>query len=229
MTKFSDDRRIPTTGSYLRVESSAEGRIRFEDALRQISAGGMVIVTDDVGREDEGDLIAAASLITEQSVAFMVRHTTGILCVAITGEDADRLRLPPMIASNEDPNGTSYTVSCDARAAGTGVSASDRLMTFRLLADPESSADDLRRPGHVFPLRAHPEGLLGRRGHTEAAVDLVSRAGLLQAGVLGELVNDDGSMMRGDALMRFGADHGIPVVSIENLVACLHPVTNEAA
>lgn len=192
---------------------------RVDAAIAHIAAGGMVVVADNADRENEGDLIGAASAISEADVAFLVNHTTGILCVAVEAQRAEALGLPPMVASNEDPNATAYTVSCDARACGTGVSAADRLKTFRLLADPAGQAGDLRRPGHVFPLRARAGGVLERGGHTEATVDLVRLAGLFPAGVLGELVNTDGTMMRGTQLTDFAERHGLPFVTVEELIA----------
>lgn len=201
---------------------SPEAQARVAEAIRQIALGRPVVVADDADRENEGDLIGAADAMGEPEVAFMVRHTTGILCVAIEGARADALALPPMTGTNEDPNATAYTITCDARATGTGVSAADRLRTFRTLADPAAAASDLRRPGHVFPLRARPGGVLERPGHTEAAVDLARLAGRFAAGVLGELVNDDGSMMRGPQLTDFAARHGLVFVTVAELIAWRH-------
>lgn len=192
---------------------------RVHRAIESISRGGLVVVADDEDRENEGDLIGAAELMTEEAVAFMVRYSTGILCVAIDNETANRLALPPMVGTNEDPNGTAYTVSCDATASGTGVSARDRLLTMKVLASPTSVQENLRRPGHVFPLRRHPDGVLGRNGHTEAASDLVLAAGCSGAAVLSELVNDDGSMMTGATLAVFCDQNKLPFLTIKNIVA----------
>jgi 3,4-dihydroxy 2-butanone 4-phosphate synthase/GTP cyclohydrolase II len=191
----------------------------IETALAAIAAGGMVVVVDDENRENEGDLVLAAALATPESIAFMVRHTSGVLCAPLAGADLDRLRLPPMTAVNEDPKGTAYTVSVDA-ASGvtTGISAADRAETVRALADPRTGPDDLTRPGHLFPLRAHPSGVLGRAGHTEAAVDLTRLAGLRPAGVIAEIVNDDGSMARLPQLLEFAETHALPIISIADLI-----------
>lgn len=192
---------------------------RVDAAILNIAKGGLVVVADDASRENEGDLIGAAAAMSAADVAFMVNHTTGILCVAIEAQRAEAMGLPPMVASNEDPNATAYTISCDALACGTGVSAADRLLTFRTLADPAARAGDLRRPGHVFPLRARAGGVLERPGHTEATVDLVRLAGLFPAGVLGELINPDGSMMTGTQLTDFATAHGLPFLTVEELIA----------
>lgn len=192
---------------------------RIRAAIDRIAQGGMVIVTDHEGREDEGDLIAAAALIRPEDVAFMVRHTTGILCVAMEDTRCEALALPPMTALNQDPNATAYTISCDAVDCGTGVSASDRARTFRVLAAERPDPSLLRRPGHIFPLRARRGGVLARPGHTEAAHDLAALAGLPAVGVLAELVNDDGTMMRGAALEAFAKAHDLLRISIDELAA----------
>ncbi|WP_159840476.1 bifunctional 3,4-dihydroxy-2-butanone-4-phosphate synthase/GTP cyclohydrolase II [Nocardia sp. CY41] len=188
-------------------------------AVAAIASGGMALVVDDEDRENEGDLVLAAEMATSQNIGFLVRHTSGVLCVPMAGEDLDRLELPPMTAVNQDPKGTAYTVSVDAAAGvGTGISAADRAHTMRLLADPTATPRDLTRPGHVFPLRAHPRGVLGRRGHTEAAVDLARMAGLRPAGVIAEVVREDGSMARLPELLTMARVHGIPIISIADLV-----------
>ncbi|TQM33535.1 bifunctional 3,4-dihydroxy-2-butanone-4-phosphate synthase/GTP cyclohydrolase II [Nocardia bhagyanarayanae] len=190
-----------------------------ETAIAAIAAGGMAVVVDDEDRENEGDLILAAELATTESIAFLVRHTSGVLCAPMAGPDLDRLLLPPMTAVNEDPKGTAYTVSVDAaHGVSTGISAADRAHTLRLLADPRTRANDLTRPGHVFPLRAHPSGVLGRPGHTEAAVDLARLAGLRPAGVIAEVVRDDGAMARLPELREFARAHGLPIISIADLI-----------
>lgn len=190
---------------------------RVRAAIDRIAQGGMVIVTDHEGREDEGDLIAAAALIQPQDVAFMVRHTTGILCVAMDAARCEALALPPMTEVNQDPNATAYTISCDAADCGTGVSAGDRARTFRVLAAERPDPLLLRRPGHVFPLRARAGGVLARPGHTEAAHDMAALADLPAVGVLAELINDDGTMMRGAALDAFAETHGLLRISIDEL------------
>jgi 3,4-dihydroxy 2-butanone 4-phosphate synthase/GTP cyclohydrolase II len=192
----------------------------IEKAVAEIAAGRPVIVVDDEDRENEGDLIFAAELATPELMAFMVRYTSGFVCAPLTEDDADRLELPPMYHTNQDRRGTAYTVTVDAReGVGTGISAADRAHTIRLLADPATVAGDLSRPGHVVPLRAKRGGVLRRPGHTEATIDLVTMAGLRPAGVLCEMVNDDGTMMRLPDLEKFAAEHGLALISIADLVA----------
>lgn len=188
-------------------------------AIEQIRAGRPVVVVDDEDRENEGDLIFAASAATTELVAFMIRHTSGYICVGMTGLDLDRLGLPPMTAVNEDRKGTAYAVSVDARdVESTGISARDRAHTMRVLADSATEPRDLTRPGHVMPLRAVEGGVLRRPGHTEAAVDLARLAGLSPAGALCEMVNDDGSMMRADQCRDFCDTHGLVMISIADLI-----------
>lgn len=193
---------------------------RIERAVAEIAAGRPVVVVDDANRENEGDLIFAAELATPALVAFMVRYTSGYICTALTEGECDRLDLPPMHHTNQDRRGTAYTVTVDAReGVSTGISAADRAHTIRLLADPDTGPEDLARPGHVVPLRAREGGVLRRPGHTEAAIDLTRLAGLRPAGVLCELVNDDGTMMRGPDLERFCAEHSLLLVTIADLIA----------
>jgi 3,4-dihydroxy 2-butanone 4-phosphate synthase / GTP cyclohydrolase II len=191
----------------------------IELAIKTLAEGKPVVVVDDEGRENEGDLIFAASTATAEQTAFMVRHTSGFICVGMTGADLDRLHLPPMTTVNEDRKGTAYSVTVDAKAVlSTGISAADRATTIRVLADAATTSEDLTRPGHVMPLRAVPGGVLRRPGHTEAAVDLVRMAGLPAAGALCELVNDDGTMMDAPACREFCDKHGLPLVSIADLI-----------
>jgi len=201
----------------------AAGDHRFgtiEQAIADVAAGKAVVVVDDADRENEGDLIFGAEMATPELVAFMVRHTSGFICAPLEDADADRLELPPMFHTNQDARGTAYTVTVDARAGvSTGISAADRAHTIRLLADPATHSTDLSRPGHVVPLRARPGGVLRRTGHTEAAVDLARLAGLRPAGVLCEIVNDDGTMARLADLVPFAREHGLTLVSIADLVA----------
>lgn len=187
-------------------------------AVAALAAGRMVVVTDDADREDEGDLVVAADAVTPAQLGFIVRHTTGIVCAPMAGERADTLGLPPMVDANGDPHGTAFTVTVDHVATGTGVSAADRARTIAALADPATRGDDVRRPGHVFPLRARDGGVLVRAGHTEAAVDLLRLAGRTPVGVIGEIVDDEGGMRRGAGLVRFAAEHDLPVVAISDLV-----------
>ena len=188
-------------------------------AIEALAQGRAIVVIDDEDRENEGDLIFAASKATPDLVAFMIRHTSGYICVGMTGKLLDRLALPPMTAVNEDRKGTAYAVSVDARdVEGTGISAVDRAHTIRVLADSATEPFELTRPGHVMPLRAVPGGVLRRPGHTEAAVDLSNLAGLTPAGALCELVNDDGTMMRAPECRKFADEHGLVMISIADLI-----------
>jgi len=192
----------------------------IDQAVADIAAGKAVIVVDDEDRENEGDLIFAAELATPEMVAFMVRYTSGYICAPLAAEECDRLELPPMYHTNQDRRGTAYAVTVDAREGiSTGISAADRTRTIRLLASPDTKPVDLARPGHVVPLRAKPGGVLRRPGHTEAAVDLATMAGLRPAGVLCEMVNDDGTMKRLPDLETFAAEHGLTLISIAVLIA----------
>lgn len=202
-------------GEPLRLDS-------VENAVAEIKRGRPVIVIDDEDRENEGDLIFAAELVTPDLVAFMVRYTSGYICVPITEAEADRLELPPMSAINQDRRGTAYTVTVDAReGVTTGVSASDRARTIALLADPDTTAADLSRPGHIVPLRARDGGVLRRPGHTEAAVDLAVMAGLKPAGVVCEVVSEKNpsEMARGEELREFADQHELAMISIADLVS----------
>jgi len=193
-----------------------------ERALADVAAGRAVVVVDDEDRENEGDLIFAAEMATPELVSFMVRYSSGYICVPLTEDDCDRLDLPPMHRVNQDKRGTAYTVAVDAREGiSTGISATDRAVTMRLLADAASDATDFTRPGHVVPLRAKPGGVLRRTGHTEAAVDLARMAGLRPAGVLCEIVSqkDEGDMARLPELRSFCDEHGLALISIADLVA----------
>ena len=194
----------------------------IERAVADIAAGRPVVVVDDEDRENEGDLIFAAEHATAELMAFMVRHTSGYVCVPMTEEHADRLDLPPMYHTNQDRRGTAYAVAVDAReGVGTGISAADRAHTIRLLAAAGTRPSDLARPGHVVPLRAKAGGVRRRPGHTEAAVDLAVLAGLRPVAVLCELVNDDGTMKRRPDLEAFAAEHRLALVTIADLVAYL--------
>ncbi|MCU0266157.1 MAG: bifunctional 3,4-dihydroxy-2-butanone-4-phosphate synthase/GTP cyclohydrolase II [Actinomycetia bacterium] len=202
-------------------ESQAGVRLdRVEDAIEAIRAGRAVVVVDDEDRENEGDLVFAASKATPELVGFMIRHTSGVVCVPMEAWELDRLKLPPMTFVNEDRKGTAYAVSVDARhGITTGISAADRARTIRVLVDSATEPFELTRPGHVFPLRALDGGVLRRAGHTEAAVDLARLAGLTPAGAICEIVHDDGSMMRAPDLRRFADEHGLLMISIADLVA----------
>ncbi|TDQ01161.1 bifunctional 3,4-dihydroxy-2-butanone-4-phosphate synthase/GTP cyclohydrolase II [Labedaea rhizosphaerae] len=194
----------------------------IEAAIADIAAGRPIIVVDDEERENEGDLIFAAEKATPELLAFMVRYTSGYVCVPLTEADCDRLDLPPMFHTNQDVRGTAYTVTVDAReGVSTGISAADRCHTIRLLADAKSTAADFTRPGHVVPLRAKEGGVLRRPGHTEAAVDLARLAGLRPAGVLCEIVSqkEDADMARREELEVFAAEHDLKIITIADLIA----------
>ncbi len=191
-----------------------------EHAITDIALGRPVIVVDDEDRENEGDIIFAASAATPELMAFTIRYSSGVICVPMTGDELDRLKLPPMTAVNEDRKGTAYAVSVDARdGVDTGISAADRARTVKLLATEATQPGDLTRPGHVFPLRAVDGGVLVRPGHTEAAVDLARLAGLPPVGAICEVVNDDGTMARLPELVAFAREHGLSIISIEDLIA----------
>ncbi len=187
-------------------------------AVAALAAGSMVVVSDDADREDEGDLVLSAARVTAEQVAFLVRHTTGILCAPMAAERTDRLQLPAMVEDNTDVHGTAFTVTVDHVDVGTGVSAADRARTLRALADPGLQPDQLRRPGHVFPLRARDGGVLVRAGHTEAAVDLMRLSGNESVAVIGEIVAEDGSMARGRELRAFAEEHDLPMLAVADLV-----------
>jgi 3,4-dihydroxy 2-butanone 4-phosphate synthase / GTP cyclohydrolase II len=192
----------------------------IDEAIAAVGRGEMVLVIDDERRENEGDLIVAAEKATPEHVAFMVRYTSGLICLPVVGERLDELGLPLMVMENTDSHKTAFTVSIDyAHGTSTGISAADRAATIRAVADRTNHAADFHRPGHVFPLRYQPGGVLVRPGHTEAAVDLAVMAGLFPAGALCEVVNDDGTMAKGDQLHAFAERHMIPVVTIADLVA----------
>jgi 3,4-dihydroxy 2-butanone 4-phosphate synthase/GTP cyclohydrolase II len=193
---------------------------RVAEAIRAFERGEMLVVTDDDDRENEGDLIVAASLVSPEQMAFMVRHTSGIVCAPMTRETARRLRLDPMVADNDAPLSTAFTISVDYRhGLTTGISAEERCSTVRALANSNAGAADFARPGHVFPLVAREGGVLMRSGHTEAAVDLCRLAGQPEVGVISELVNDDGTVKRGAEVASFAAEHGLKMVSVADLIA----------
>jgi len=194
----------------------------IDEALEALRAGRPVLVADDENRENEGDVILSAQLATPEVIAWTVRYTSGYLCAPMPQEWADRLDLAPMVARNEDARGTAYTVSVDAaEGVTTGISASDRARTVNVLADPESTPSSVIRPGHILPLRAVPGGVRQRAGHTEAAVDLMKLAGLSPVGVIGEVLAEDGEMMRLPGLIELGKRESIPVITIEALAAYL--------
>jgi 3,4-dihydroxy-2-butanone 4-phosphate synthase/GTP cyclohydrolase II len=192
----------------------------IDQAIREIRAGRMVVVVDDEDRENEGDLTMAAEMVTSEAINFMATEGRGLVCLAMTAERLDRLQVGPMVTDNGALGGTAFAVSIDARGKGmtTGISAHERARTIEVAIGPKSQPDDLARPGHVFPLRARSGGVLERRGHTEAAVDLARLAGCVPAGVICEVVNDDGTMARVPDLVRFCRKHGLTMITIADLV-----------
>jgi len=190
-----------------------------EQAIAEIAAGRAIVVVDDASRENEGDIVFAASKATPELLAFTIRHVRGLICVPMLGEDLDRLQLPPMTSDNQEHMGTAFTISVDARdGITTGISAADRARTIRTLVDSATEPYEIVRPGHVFPLRYADGGVLRRAGHTEAAVDLARLAGLTPAGVVAEIFNDDGTMARLPQLRAFADEHGLPLISIAQLI-----------
>ncbi len=195
---------------------------KVEDAIRDVADGKLVIVADDEDRENEGDLVCAAAAASPENINFMTKHARGLICVALTRERADELNLGLMTEYNTDPQGTAFTISVDAHrkyGVTTGISAYDRAKTIEVLIDPTTGPDDLRRPGHVFPLRAVPGGVLRRVGQTEASVDLARLAGFQPAGVICEILNPDGTMARRPELEVFAAEHGLSFITVADLVA----------
>ena len=193
---------------------------RVEAAIAAFARGEIIVVTDDDDRENEGDLFVAASLCTSDKMAFIIRNTSGIVCAPLSADEARRLHLDPMVAANDAPLGTAFTVSVDVRhGLTTGISAEERTNTVRALANGNSGAVDFVRPGHVFPLVAKEGGVLMRSGHTEACIDLCRLAGLPPVGVLSELMNDDGTVMRGPGVTAFAERHGLKQISIADIIA----------
>ncbi|CAL4860598.1 GTP cyclohydrolase II [Microbacterium sp. MM2322] len=200
------------------------------DALAALKEGRPILVADDESRENEGDIILSAELASPEWLAWTIRWSSGFLCAPMSADWADRLDLPPMVEVNQDARSTAYTVSVDAaEGVTTGISASDRARTVNVLADPNSVPASLIRPGHVLPLRAVDGGVRERAGHTEAAVELMQLAGLQPVGVIGEVVADDGSMMRMPGLLEMGEREGIPVITIEQLIAHLNAADGDSA
>ena len=190
-----------------------------DQAIEQIRDGGFVIVVDDEDRENEGDLVMAAQFATQEKMAFMIRHTSGVICAPCEPESLDALDLPAMVEKNQEPHRCAFTVSVDyLPGMTTGISAAERARTLNALAEADGTAQDFVRPGHIFPLRYQPGGVLVRSGHTEATVDLCRLAGLTPAGVLSELVNDDGTMKRLPDLLNFANEHDLPIISIESVI-----------
>ena len=190
----------------------------IEQAIQEIKQGKILVVVDDEDRENEGDLIMAAEMVTPEAVNFMATHGRGLICMPIAGSRLDELDLPAMVNNNTDPNGTAFTVSVDYKDTTTGISAHERAATVRSILDPSIRPEDLRRPGHVFPLRAKDGGVLRRAGHTEAAVDFTRLAGMYPAGVICEIMKEDGTMARVPELIEFCKTHGLSMVTIADLI-----------
>ncbi|MEW6173046.1 MAG: bifunctional 3,4-dihydroxy-2-butanone-4-phosphate synthase/GTP cyclohydrolase II [Bacillota bacterium] len=190
----------------------------IEEAIADIRKGKMIVVVDDEDRENEGDLVMAAEKATPEAVNFMATHGRGLICVPLTSKRADELDFTPMVTNNTDPHGTAFTVSVDARGVTTGISAYERAFTISKIVDLTASPEDFRRPGHVFPLRAREGGVLRRAGHTEAITDLARLAGLYEAGVLCEIMKDDGTMARVPELLEFVEKHGLKIITIADLI-----------
>jgi 3,4-dihydroxy-2-butanone 4-phosphate synthase len=201
------------------MQNNLEKFDSVSQAIEAIANGEFVIVVDDTDRENEGDLIIAAEKITTEQMAFLVRHSSGLVCVALGEDRLNALALPQMVSQNADPFRTAFTVSVDYKYGTTsGISAADRVLTLRALANTNSQANEFHRPGHIFPLRARVGGVLERPGHTEAAYDLARMAGLSPVGVLCEIVNDDGSMARRPDLLLFAKKHGLKIIIIAEMI-----------
>src|SRR5512140_1767067 len=193
---------------------------KIEDAIEDIRRGKMVILVDDEDRENEGDLTMAAEMVTPEAINFMAKYGRGLICLTMTNERCDQLRLPLMVSSNTSSFGTAFTVSIEAKkGVTTGISAADRSHTIRTAVDDACKAEDLARPGHIFPLRAKPGGVLVRAGQTEGSVDLARLAGLKSSGVICEIMNEDGTMARMPELKKFAREHGLKICTIADLVA----------
>lgn len=215
-TEAFDD--VPYKAPYKVPKKVLESRIHA--ALHAMRAGIPVVLLDDFDRENEADLIVAAECVTVETMALLIRECSGIVCLCLNAETVRALELPPMVIHNESRYGTPFTVSIEAREGiSTGVSAADRVTTVRTAIAPDAKPEDLVKPGHVFPLCATTGGVLARRGHTEGAVDLAQLAGLRPAAVLCELMNSDGSMMRGADIDAFAATHGMPILTIAEIIA----------
>ncbi|MFH4452996.1 3,4-dihydroxy-2-butanone-4-phosphate synthase [Vibrio alginolyticus] len=193
--------------------------IRVENALIALKEGRGVLLLDDEDRENEGDIIYSVEHLTNEQMTLMIRECSGIVCLCLTDAQADKLELPPMVVNNNSANQTAFTVSIEAKVGvTTGVSAADRVTTIKTAANPHAKPEDLARPGHVFPLRARPGGVMTRRGHTEGTIDLMQMAGLQPAGVLCEVTNPDGTMAKAPEIVAFGRLHNMPVLTIEDMV-----------
>ena len=207
-------------GDERRMVAQAVKFAEIEKALKDLRSGRMIVIADDEDRENEGDLVFAAEMVTPEVINFMATHARGLICLAMSGERLDQLELGPMVRHNTANLGTAFTVSIDARGRGvtTGISSYDRAQTILAAVDPRTRPEDLGRPGHVFPLRSRPRGVLERRGQTEASVDLARLAGLHHAAVICEIMNRDGSMARGIDLANFCSEYGFTMITVARLV-----------
>jgi 3,4-dihydroxy 2-butanone 4-phosphate synthase / GTP cyclohydrolase II len=190
----------------------------IEEAVEDFKKGKMIVVVDDEDRENEGDLVMAAEMATPEAINFMVRYGRGLVCVPLSAQRIDELDLPPMVSHSTDSRDTAFTISVDGKGTTTGISAFERAMTVKQLIDPKADSSDFTRPGHIFPLKAKEGGVLRRAGHTEAVVDLAELAGLIPAGVICEILNEDGTMARVPQLMEFAREHGIMIITIADLI-----------
>ncbi len=203
---------------------------KIEDAIAALARGQMIVVVDDEDRENEGDIIVASEAVTSESIAFMMKYARGLICVAMEGQRLDALDIPLMVPQNTELHKTAFTVSVDyLPGTTTGISASDRAATVKALMDPAAQPSEFARPGHIFPLRAHPGGVRARPGHTEAAVELSRLAGMAPSGVICEVANDDGTMARLPDLLLFAEEHKMPLVTIQDLIAFVGRDTAVAA
>ncbi len=203
---------------------------KIEDAIAALARGQMIVVVDDEDRENEGDIIVASEAVTPESIAFMMKYARGLICVAMEGQRLDALDIPLMVPQNTELHKTAFTVSVDyLPGTTTGISASDRAATVKALMDPAAQPAEFARPGHIFPLRAHPGGVRARPGHTEAAVELSRLAGMAPSGVICEVANDDGTMARLPDLLVFAEEHKMPLVTIQDLIAFVSRDTAVAA
>jgi 3,4-dihydroxy-2-butanone 4-phosphate synthase len=218
-SSVEDELKSETNENVTRKGYSSLGKQSVLKAIEAVKQGEVVIVVDDEDRENEGDMIIAAEHATPEKIGFIVRHTSGMLCASVESDTLDRLELPPMVINNQCPKQTAYTVSVDHKDVVTGISAADRALTFRALADPNAQPSDFIRPGHCFPLRYRKGGVLTRAGHTEASLDLARLAGLRPCGVMAEVVNDDGSMKRLDDLKKFSNQHKLILTSVQDIIA----------
>lgn len=192
---------------------------RVSNACQQLTLGKAIVLMDDPDRENEGDLIASAELISDELMAKIIKDCSGIVCLTLTDEHVKQLELPQMVKTNESKNQTAFTISIEAKkGVTTGVSAADRVQTIKTAIASNAKAEHLARPGHVFPLRAHPDGVLARRGHTEGSIDLCKLAGLSPTGVICELMHDDGTMMKGSELVSYALEHSLILLTIEDIV-----------